>query len=507
LARDIIIARAFGAGSLTDAFWVAFRIPNLLRRLFAEGAFAQAFVPILGEVRNQHEPEAVRVLLDRVAITLFLVLSLTTIVGVIGAPWVVMAMASGLTEPARASDFDSAVWMTRVMFPYIICMSLVAFASGVLNTWRRFAVPAFTPVLLNLSMIGTSLLLSDYFSKPIYALAAGVMLGGLAQLTVQWWALTRLSLRPRLIGPVKPALRDPIVRRIMKQMLPATLGVSVAQISLLINTNIATWLTPGSVTWLSFADRLMEFPTALIGVALGTVLLPSLSKAHAQSDGQLHYSHLLDWGLKLMLLLGLPAALCMVIMADALVATLFHHGAFDAADVSQTRWAVMAYSVGLVGLLTIKILAPGFYAKQDIRTPVKIAICVLILTQIMNLFLVPWLAHAGLALAIGLGACLNALALYIGLRRKKIYQPSPGWSAFLLRQTCALLVMAIPLWMAAHQINWIALQPTPWLRVLWLLGVLALSGVCYLLILWGLGMRLKHFRRAPDATKTPNLTQ
>jgi putative peptidoglycan lipid II flippase len=507
LARDIIIARTFGAGSLTDAFWVAFRIPNLLRRLFAEGAFAQAFVPILGEVRNQHEPEAVRILLDRVAITLFLVLSLTTIVGVIGAPWVVMAMASGLTDPSRASDFDSAVWMTRIMFPYIICMSLIAFASGVLNTWRRFAIPAFTPVLLNLSMIGCSLLLSDYFSQPIYALAAGVMLGGLAQLAVQWWALSRLGLRPRLIGPVKPALNDPIVRRILKQMLPATLGVSVAQISLLINTNIATWLTPGSVTWLSFADRLMEFPTALIGVALGTVLLPSLAKAHAQPDGQLHYSHLLDWGLKLMLLLGLPAALCMVMMADALVATLFHHGAFNASDVSQTRWAVMAYSVGLVGLLAIKILAPGFYAKQDIRTPVKIAIGVLILTQVMNIFLVPWLAHAGLALAIGLGACLNALALYIGLRRKKIYQPATGWGAFLLRQTCALLVMAVPLWLAAHQIDWIALQSSPWLRVLWLLSVLAFSGGCYLLTLWGLGMRLKHFRRAPDASEKPNLTQ
>ena len=507
LARDIIIARAFGAGSLTDAFWVAFRIPNLLRRLFAEGAFAQAFVPILGEVRNQHESEAVRVLLDRVAITLFLVLSLTTVVGVIGAPWVVMAMASGLTDPTRASDFDSAVWMTRVMLPYIICMSLVAFASGVLNTWRRFAVPAFTPVLLNLSMIGSSLLLSDYFSQPIYALAAGVMLGGLAQLAVQWWALSRLGLRPRLIGPVKPALSDPIVRRIMKQMLPATLGVSVAQISLLINTNIATWLTPGSVTWLSFADRLMEFPTALIVVALGTILLPSLAKAHAQPDGQQQYSHLLDWGLKLMLLLGLPAALCMVLMADALVATLFHYGAFNASDVSQTRLAVMAYSVGLVGLLTIKILAPGFYAKQDIRTPVKIAIGVLVLTQVMNLFLVPWLAHAGLALAIGLGACLNALALYVGLRRKKIYQPAPGWGAFLLRQTCALLVMAVPLWMAATQIDWVALQPTPWLRVLWLLGVLTLAGVSYLLTLLGLGMRLKHFRRAPDATERPNLTQ
>jgi len=507
LARDILIARAFGAGALTDAFWVAFRIPNLLRRLFAEGAFAQAFVPILGEIRNQHESEAVKTLLDRVAITLFLVLSLTTILGVIGAPWVVMAMASGLTEPHRATDFESAVWMTRIMFPYIICMSLVAFASGVLNTWRRFAVPAFTPVLLNLSMIGCSLLISDWFAKPIYALAAGVMIGGLCQLAVQWWALSRLGLRPRLVGPIQPALKDPVVRRIMKQMLPATLGVSVAQISLLINTNIATWLTPGSVTWLSFADRLMEFPTALIGVALGTVLLPSLSKAHAQPDSQKHYSHLLDWGLKLMLLLGLPAALCMVLMADALVATLFHYGAFSASDVSQTRLAVMAYSVGLVGLLTIKILAPGFYAKQDIRTPVKIAIVILIFTQLLNVVLVPALAHAGLALAIGLGACLNAMALYVGLRRKGIYQPGVGWFAFFLRQICGLLTMAIPLWYASSHFDWMSLQATPWLRILWLLGALSVAGVTYLMTLWALGMRLKHFRRAPYTTQTAHLTK
>jgi putative peptidoglycan lipid II flippase len=507
LARDILIARAFGAGALTDAFWVAFRIPNLLRRLFAEGAFAQAFVPILGEVKQQHESEAIRILLDRVAITLFLVLSLTTVFGVIGAPWVVMAMASGLTEPHRAADFESAVWMTRVMFPYIVCMSLVAFASGVLNTWRHFAVPAFTPVLLNLSMIGCSLLISDWFAKPIYALAAGVMLGGLCQLAVQWWALSRLGLRPRLVGPIQPALKDPLVRRIMKQMLPATLGVSVAQISLLINTNIATWLTPGSVTWLSFADRLMEFPTAMIGVALGTVLLPSLSKAHAQPDNHQQYSHLLDWGLKLMLLLGLPAALCMVLMADALVATLFHYGAFSAADVSQTRLAVMAYSVGLVGLLTIKILAPGFYAKQDIRTPVKIAIVILILTQLMNVVLVPALAHAGLALAIGLGACLNAMALYIGLRRKGIYQPGVGWFAFFLRQVCGLLTMAIPLWYASNHLDWMGLQSTPWLRIVWLLGVLSVAGLAYLMTLWVLGMRVKHFRRAPVSTQTAHLSK
>lgn len=506
LARDIIIARAFGAGALTDAFWVAFRIPNLLRRLFAEGAFAQAFVPILGEVRNQHEPNAVKVLLDRVAITLFLVLSLTTLIGVIGAPWVVLAMASGLTEPARAADFEAAVWMTRMMFPYIICMSLVAFASGVLNTWRRFAIPAFTPVLLNLSMIGASVLLSDRLEQPIYALAAGVMLGGIAQLVVQWWALSRLGLRPALVGPIKPALKDPIVRRIMRQMLPATLGVSVAQISLLINTNIATWLTPGSVTWLSFADRLMEFPTALIGVALGTVLLPSLSKAHAQPDGQQHYSHLLDWGLRLMLLLGLPAALCMVLMADAMVATLFHYGAFTSSDVGQTRTAVMAYSVGLVGLLTVKILAPGFYAKQDIRTPVKIAISVLIITQILNLILVPWLAHTGLALAIGLGACLNALALYLGLRRKGIYQPSRGWFVFIFKQFLALSVMALPLWYASQHLDWLALQSTPWTRVLWLFLSLSVAGCAYLVSLWVLGMRPIHFRRAPTPPNPATLT-
>lgn len=292
----------------------------------------------------------------------------------------------------------------------------------------------------------------------------------------------------------------------MKQMLPATLGVSVAQISLLINTNIATWLTPGSVTWLSFADRLMEFPTALIGVALGTVLLPSLSKAHAEQDGHQRYSYLLDWGLKLMLLLGLPAALCMVLMADAMVATLFHYGAFNASDVAQTRVAVMAYSVGLVGLLTVKILAPGFYAKQDIRTPVKIAIGVLVVTQLLNLILVPLLAHAGLALAIGLGACLNAAALFIGLRRKGIYQPAPGWMPFLFKQFCGLLAMAIPLWFAAQYFDWLNLQETPWLRILWLFLSLLTSGLTYLSTLWLLGVRIKHFKRPPEATQARNLT-
>lgn len=495
LVRDIIIARTFGASALTDAFWVAFRIPNLLRRLFAEGAFTQAFVPILAEVKQtSQDTAAVRQTVDRVAMALFSALSIITLIGIIGAPLVVLAIASGLSATDRAAEYDAAVWMTRVMFPYIVCMSLVSFASGVLNTWKRFAVPAFTPVLLNLSMIAASIWLSGYVSQPIYALAVGVMIGGIAQLAVQWWAISRLGLRPRLTSPAD-AFADKTVRRVMRQMLPATLGVSVAQISILINTNIATWLTPGSVTWLSFADRLMEFPTALIGVALGTVLLPTLSKAHADQDHD-DYSRLLGWGMRLVFVLGLPAALAMIMLADGLVATLFQYGAFSAQDVYQTKLAVMAYAVGLLGLLLVKILAPGFYGKQDIKTPVKIAILVLILTQLFNLALVPTLAHAGLALAIGLGACINALALYVGLRRRKLYQPQTGWWPFQGRLVLGLAVMASAMMFIGGDIDWTAQALASWQRAGWL--ALTLSGglAGYLLTLWVLGMRPADLRRA-----------
>ncbi|MFC3863749.1 murein biosynthesis integral membrane protein MurJ [Alcaligenes aquatilis] len=494
LARDILIARAFGAGPLTDAFWVAFRIPNLLRRLFAEGAFSQAFVPILGQVRKEHGQDKVQQLLDRVALLLAFAVMLVTVIGILAAPWVVSAMASGLTAPERQTEFGAAITMTRMMFPYIICMSLVAFASAVLNTWSRFAVPAFTPILLNLSMIGASLFLVQYMDTPIYALAVGVMIGGLAQLLVQWAALARLGLLPRFSLRLGQARRDPIVQRILKQMLPAILGVSVAQISLLINTNIATWLQSGSVTWLSFADRLMEFPTALLGVALGTVLLPKLSAAHASKDDQ-NYSGLLDWGLRLVLLLGLPAALGMAMLSDGLVATLFHYGAFAAADVAQTKLAVGAYSVGLVGLLAIKILAPGFYARQDIRTPVRIAIAVLIITQLFNLVLVPTFAHAGLALSIGLGATVNALTLLVMLRKRGIYQPNHDWLRFFLKIIPALAALAAVLVLADRYIDWISLGTTPLLRVLYLGGVLLASGISYFGMLFIVGIRPSYFTK------------
>ncbi|MEI2414978.1 murein biosynthesis integral membrane protein MurJ [Orrella sp. JC864] len=489
LVRDVLIARAFGAGPLTDAFWVAFRIPNLLRRLFAEGAFAQAFVPILGAERTRSDPAQVRQMLDRVARVLTFVLMAITLAGILAAPWVVSAMATGLREPARAQDFDAAVAMTRIMFPYILCMSLVAFASGVLNTWRKFAVPAFTPVLLNLSMIAAAIWLAPRLHTPIHALAYGVMAGGLAQLAVQWWALRRLDLAPRVSLKLGQAWRDPVVQRVVRQMAPATLGVSVAQLSLLINTNIASWLAPGSVSWLSFADRLMEFPTALLGVALGTVLLPSLSQAHAQGARE-DYSALLDWGLRLTLLLGLPAALGLALAADGLVATLFHYGQFGAADVAQTRAAVVAYSVGLIGLLSVKILAPGFYAQQDIRTPVRIAIAVLVATQLLNLALVPLLQHAGLALAIGLGACLNAAALLRGLIRRGAYRPAAGWGLFVLRLAPALLALGAWLAWAGGRIDWLALQAQPWLRVAMLGGVVAVGAAAYFAVLLALGLRI-----------------
>ena len=494
LIRDILIASSFGAGPLTDAFWVAFRIPNLLRRLFAEGAFSQAFVPILGEARKTSSPEGLQQLLDRVALLLTVVLVAITALGIISTPWVVKAMASGLTHPDRQEEFEATVWMTRFMFPYIICMSLVALASGILNTWSRFAVPAFTPILLNVSMILSSVLLVKYFDTPVYALAVGVMIGGVLQLGVQWVALVRLGVRPRVSLELRAAWRDSTVRRILRQMGPAVLGVSVAQLSLLINTNIATWLPGGSVTWLSFADRLMEFPTALLGVALGTVLLPKLSVANASGDAA-SYNALLNWGLRLVMLLGLPAAIGMAMLSEGLVATLFNYGAFTAEDVAQTETAVMAYAAGLIGLLAVKILAPGFYAQQDIRTPVKIAITILIFTQLLNMVLVPSLAHAGLALSIGIGALANALLLLVLLRRRGIYQPGKGWTSFMCRMTPALAGLSGVLWYANQKLDWILLGDSPTQRLVWLAVVLLTAMCVYFGLLALAGFRPRDFTR------------
>lgn len=491
--RDFLIARAFGASAYTDAFFVAFRIPNLLRRLFAEGAFSQAFVPILAEYKSQKGDRATRIMVGHVATVLTWSLLATCLVGIAASPVIVYFIATGLKDTPDA--FHASVVMTRIMFPYIGFMSLVALSGGILNTWREFRVPSFTPVLLNLAFIAASLLLAPYLAQPVYALAIAVFVGGALQLVIQVPALVKIGMLPQISFSPRAALADPGLQRILKKMVPATFAVSVAQISLIINTNIATHLEKGSVSWLSYADRLMEFPTALLGVALGTILLPSLSKAHADGNDT-EYSALLDWGLRLTFLLALPSAVGLATLSVPLTATLFHYGKFDAQAVTMTATALIAYGVGLIGLILVKILAPGFYAKQDIRTPVKIGVAVLIATQLMNLVFVPRIALAGLALSIGLGACINAVCLYMGLRRRELYRPSADWGSFLIKLAGALCLMAgVALWMSA-KFDWLGMQPHPFLRLAALFAVMIVCSATYFGALLAMGFDFRSFKRA-----------
>ena len=499
LVRELLIASTFGASALTDAFNVAFRIPNLFRRLFAEGAFSQAFVPVLASTRAQQGEEVTRQAIDHVSTLLAGVLLVTCILGVAAAPVLVWAMASGLKQDPRG--FEAAVFMTRWMFPYIGFMSLVALSAGVLNTWKRFAIPAATPVLLNLSMIGAAWWGAPFFARhgiePVYALAAGVMIGGVLQLGLQIPALLRLGLLPR-IGLTRSSLvaawADPASRKIARLMAPAMLGVSVAQISLLINTQIASHLVPGSVSWLTYADRLMEFPTAMLGVALGVVLTPQLAAAKAANDSK-KYSAMLDWGLRLVVLLAVPCAVALLTFSRPLVAVLYHYGAFTDHDVGQTTTALMGYGAGLVGLIAIKVLAPGFYASQDIRTPVKIAVVVLVITQLLNLALVPLLQHAGLALAIGIGALVNAVWLLIGLRRRGSYTPAPGWGQYAMQVLAASALLAVFLMWGSSAFHWTQLRSQSLARIGLLALLLAGSATIYFGALWATGLKLRQMVR------------
>jgi putative peptidoglycan lipid II flippase len=499
LVRELLIASAFGASALTDAFNVAFRIPNLFRRFFAEGAFSQAFVPVLAASKAQNGEAATQRAIDHVATLLAWSLLLLSVLGVAFAPFLVWAMASGLQQ--QPESYESAVVMTRWMFPYIAFMSLVALSAGILNTWKRFAVPAATPVLLNVAMIAAAWWLAPWLKsqgiQPVYALPAGVMLGGLLQLLLQIPALSGLGLLPR-IGlqwqSVKASWHDPASRQIASLMLPALLGVGVAQISLLINTQIASHLAPGSVSWLTYADRLMEFPTAILGVALGAVLMPQLAAARANGD-QSAYAAMLDWGLRLVVLLALPCAAALLTFSQPLVSVLYHYGAFTDQDVKQTTLALTGYGVGLIGLVAIKVLAPGYYASQDIKTPVKIAVVVLCFTQVMNLALVPYLAHAGLALSIGLGALLNAAWLLFGLLRTGRYKPLPGWGVFGAQVVCSTLFLAAFLTYATRQFDWLAGRQQVLMRLGAMALVLVISALLYFACLRISGLRFKTFVR------------
>ncbi len=486
--RDAMIARVFGAGLATDAFLVAFKIPNFLRRLFAEGAFSQAFVPIMGGYKNRRGADELRDLLDFVSGVLALSLFVVTVLGVLAAPVIIYISAPGFV--GNPDKFSLTVDLLRITFPYILFISLTGFAGGILNTFGRFAVPAFTPVLLNVSFIVFTVWFVPYFDPPVKALAWAVFTGGVLQLAFQVPFLLRLRMMPRF----RINFRHEGVRRVLRQMVPALFGVSVGQISLLLNVIFASFLVTGSVSWLYYADRLMEFPAGMLGVALGTILLPSLSK-HYANKSSVEYSALLDWGLRLTFLLTVPAAVGLAMLAMPLITTLFMYGAFSTADALATRAALLAYSGGLLGLILVKVLAPAFYARQDIRTPVKVAMGTLVITQLMNLAFVGPLAHAGLALATGLGSCINAGVLYYLLHKRAIHVPLPGWGAFLGKLVVAVSVMAAVLWFVAG-------EPQRWqaasamMRLAGLLGVVALGAGVYFAALWLMGFRVRDFSRA-----------
>ncbi|GHC27081.1 putative lipid II flippase MurJ [Kushneria pakistanensis] len=487
LVRDVVVATFFGAGSGADAFFIAFRIPNFLRRLFAEGAFNQAFVPVLSEYASQRERKEVKELLDATAGTLAVVLLGVTVLAVLCSPWLVWVFAPGFHDDGHGKLALTAE-MLRLTFPYLLLISLTAFSGSVLNSYGRFAVPAFTPVLLNLSMIGAALWLAPLLDVPVMALAWGVLIAGIAQLLFQIPFLMRLGLLPRL----RPNFRHTGVRRILRLMGPAMFGVSVSQINLLLDTVLASVLVGGSVSWLYYSDRLVELPLGVFGIAIGTVILPALSRQHASDDPH-RFARMIDWGIRAVLLIGLPAALALIVLAEPLLITLFHYGAMTDHDIVMASQSLRAYAIGLVAFMLIKVLAPGYYARQDTKTPVRIGIIAMIANMAFNLILMWPLAHAGLALATAMSAWLNALLLGRGLLRRDVLRFQPGWGRLAGQLLVGCVLLAGGLW-------WFTPDWQQWLswgverRLAVLLGLIVAAMVVYFGWLGLAGVRVRHFK-------------
>lgn len=487
-ARDMVFANIFGAGAATDAFFIAFKIPNFMRRLFAEGAFSQAFVPVLSEYKSLRSEAEVRLLVANVSGTLGAILLLLTILAIVASTPLVTVFAPGFR--GDEAKFALTTDMLRITFPYLMLISLTALAGGVLNTYGRFAIPAVTPVWLNLSLIGAAFWLAPQFEPTVIGLAWGVFIAGVLQLLFQFPSLSALGMlsRPRW------GWKDEGVRRILKLMLPAIFGSSVAQINLLFDTIIASFLVSGSVSWLYYSDRLVEFPLGVFGIALATVILPSLSKKHAEAD-PLAFTRTLDWGLRWVFLIGTPASLGLILLAGPMLATLFQYGEFSVHSVEMAALSLMAYGVGLLGFMLVKVLAPGFFARQDTRTPVRFGIYSMVANMLLNLvFVVPMAMagvegpHAGLALATALAAFINAGLLFRELRRSGVFQAQPGWGRFTLRLLFANSVMALPLWWLRGPLEswleWGAVERVGHLSTLVVLGI-----VLYFVALWLVGVR------------------
>lgn len=484
--RDVALAEVFGAGAAFDAFVIAFKIPNFMRRLFAEGAFAQAFVPILAEFREKRPHEDTQAFVARVMGSLGFVLLLLVAVVEIIAPLVIMVFAPGFAHDGER--YRLATHMLHIMFPYLLLIAMTAFCGAILNTFSRFAIPAFTPVLLNVSLIAVTWFLAPHATTPIYVLAWGVLLGGVLQIAIQLPSLKKLKLLP---AP-KLGFKDPDVKRVMKLMVPALFGVSVAQLSLLIDNVFASFLPTGSISWLYYSDRLTYLPLGVIGVAIATVVMPHLSRLHANESPK-KFSSTLDWALRMVLLVGVPAAVGLFMMAGPLIATLFHHGPFNDFDVYMTRKSLLAFSLGLPGFMLVKVLASGFYSRKDIKTPVKIAAAALVVNLLFNALLILPLKHAGLALATSIASLFNAIMLWVFLLRHKVFVMQPGWVLFLLRLVIAAAIMAGFIFgLAGHTQQW--LQWTLAKRVLQLIYIVVMAIAMYVVVLVVMGFRLKHIK-------------
>jgi putative peptidoglycan lipid II flippase len=505
LARDVVFARVIGAEAFADVFFVAFKIPNFFRRLFAEGAFAQAFVPVLGEYREQGSQAAVRGLISRVSGTLGLTLLLFTLVIVLAAP----AMAAIFAPKWFFDDplkFNATADMLRITFPYLMFISMTGVAGGILNSYDRFAVPAFTPIWLNITLIASALLAAPMFDQPTFALAWGVLIAGVLQFIFQIPFLLRIHMLP---AP-KVDWHHPGVRKILKLMGPAIFGVSVSQINLLLDTMLATFLPTGSVSWLYYSDRLSELPLGVFGIAIATVILPNLSRHHAASSTQ-EYSETLDWALKMILLIAVPAAAALVLLAQPILVTLFYYGdLMTLRDMSMATLSLRAYALGLIAFMLIKVLAPGFFARQDMRTPVRIGIIAMATNMVLNiLFVVPlhfyWqIGHLGLAAATSVAAFLNAILLYIYLKRSGVYVASDHWLAFFCRLMGAVGAMLVVLVLVAGHLG--ALNTEIWQEMLWwqrtrgILGLCAAGFITYVLMLLITGFKVSDMRGPAKAT-------
>jgi putative peptidoglycan lipid II flippase len=484
LARDVVVAHLFGASAGADAFFIAFKIPNFFRRLFAEGAFSQAFIPVLSEYRRTKTEREVRQLANSVAGVLGVILFVVTLLAILGAPWLTAIFAPGFLEDAH--KYSLATEMLRITFPYLLLISLTAFAGSILNSYGYFAIPAFTPVLLNLVLISAAIWLTPLFTQPVVGLAWGVLIAGMVQFFFQLPFLLKMGLLPR------PRLdyRHEGVKRIFRLMLPALFGVSVSQINLLLDTILASFLQTGSVSWLYYSDRLAELPLGIFGIAIATVILPTLSIKHASKSGK-EFSDTLDWALRIILLMGVPAAVVLIILAEPLVTSLFYYGELTQHDVIMSAQSLRAYALGLLAFMLIKVLAPGYFSRQDMKTPVKIGIWAMCANMVLNLILIWPLQHTGLALATAISSWMNAIWLLRGLVNEKVYCRNKGWGLFLLRILLANGVMVILIyWLQVPTESWFEMDV--WSRVSALSQLVAYGVFTYFAVLLLSGLNLRQ---------------